>query len=341
MKKTSAFLTIAFVSLFATIFSGGKSFANEPFDCLNHDVTVPANEVFKPVRICEENNIQINFEQGVSLVAPQVGTATIFKLYSQDGNENEYSAEVNLEHILSVNQVHTSPEEDALDATFLSQTTLMTDDLLASGPGDPGCSYGTYSVMGVRWNSNFYWYYDPRNQSSSRAIYRLRDAIALWQYPVNRCTGESFSTNFKATYMGSTTAKTSLVGATSCSKSYDGFNLVSWKDLGPLTLGATCINVDSSLRYITEADIALNSVFKDSFYDYQDPAGCPIMEYFLINTAAHEFGHALGLDHVYSWMHQVMSSSPYYCLSERIGLGPGDYNGLMQIYGLDHSNVPV
>jgi len=318
-------------------------FASDHLVCANEVGKIQPNQSIE-IQICAESNFDVEFHDGVVISLPQPGFETIYSQINTDGSEMVYSVSLNSQNFVKIEQSRVEDSHLQLldnDQDQLNQVYAGVQSS-GSGSGDLGCSYAAFSLSGAKWNESFDWFYDPRGETSSRAMSRILEGLGYWQTPVNRCTGSTFSTMFKSNYLGISTSKVSRVGTTGCTGPFDGTNLVSWKNRGQNGgLGAICRNVNSNATRFTEADIVFNTYWRDSFYDYPNATACPPMEYLLVNVAAHEFGHALGLEHVENSTRQIMSRNAIYCVSDKTGLAPGDYSGLMQIYGLDTSNVPI
>jgi len=329
------------LTLLPTQLQVSASNAATALSCVNN-LTELATIERPEIQVCPGAIFDIEFEDGVIIALPDPGFETTYSQINLDGSEISHKVGLSSEYILSIEAVENSNSHSSLIDNPEYLTTLFTDGGGDAGLGDIGCLFSTYSSSGARFHGTFNWYYDPRGESSPRALSRILDGLGYWQTPENRCDGSTFSTNFKAKYLGVSTSKQSRVGATGCTGPFDGQNLVSWKNRGSTSLlGATCRNVNSNATRITEADIIFNTYWIDSYYDQEDAAACPRMEYLLANIAAHEFGHALGLEHVNSSTRQIMSTKAIYCTLDKPGLAPGDYSGLMQIYGLDNSNVAI
>lgn len=332
-------LSLGLISCFS---SAGLASAQESSTCKSEYFEVTTAEEVESIEICANSSFDIGFEDGTIVRIPEPGEQTILTAFKIDGSEVTHSISLTSDYLLKIDSFESSESSGNETVGQNLIVSLIADGGGSAGIIDPGCLYGVFQDSELKWNKRFDWFYDPRGESSIRALSRIQEAIGLWQYPVNRCTGESFSTNFKAKFMGITTTKTSRVSSSGCGGQIDNFNLVSWQALGNnRTLGITCRNMNSTLKYWTETDVVINSSYNDYFFDYPDPLICPNFEYFLVNVAAHEFGHAIGLQHVPFERHQIMSEYTGYCTMEKTGLGPGDYNALMRIYGLDTSNVPI
>lgn len=77
------------------------------------------------------------------------------------------------------------------------------------------------------------------------------------------------------------------------------------------------------------------------FFEFENPSDCLYRGQLLINTATHEFGHAIGLLHVDPKSGQMMSPHGVRCSLDRVGLGTGDYSGYKHLYEIRDLYEPV
>jgi hypothetical protein len=300
--------------------------------CENYQGIQPSSIGDSPTKICESSEFVVQFPNGIVLGIPEKGTINQYTDLGLNGDEVQVSVSLSETMFLTTSE-QTFNAVSSPARQLNAGTMLLTD---GGGPvqADIGCQFSSFSLTGAKLAGTYSWYYDYRNQSSTEALHRIQGAMDFWQYPLNRCTGETFSTQLKTQFLGSTTNYSSRITSTGCNGPFDGINLVSWLPLDIRTLAVTCRNFNSTGTRITEADIAFNTLYAGEFFDLSDPSLCGVGDYFLINVAAHEFGHAIGLAHVPDSNQQIMSGTRFECLHEKVGLATGDYLGLLRLYGV-------
>jgi matrixin len=158
-------------------------------------------------------------------------------------------------------------------------------------------------------------------------------AHAVWQTPMTTdCTWFDRTSRYQAIYGGSTDTGASLLDLES-----DGVNVVEFRSLaGTFCEGAlACTIVDFEHRQINEVDMVfekdLTSHGYPDFWSTEDTTlVTPDTGTFAVSdTAVHEFGHFLGLDHV--------DNSPELTMFPNIhdgaqSLGRGDMIGVVRLY---------
>jgi len=308
--------------------------ANEMPSCEINSVAIPYLDIESIQRNCSVKINSINFGDGVLLEVPEAGTVLDYEALATDGSEKQFSIWQNIDGSIGLSNEGTelgAPISNS-DAHKYTLGTIINDTLENT---DGGCAYQNYVTHTYKFSTGYSWWYNSLNESSPRALERVQDAVDQWRFPVNRCTMATFVTNFKATYMGLTTTASNQVSSDAkCYGNSDNKNVISWGVLPHGTLGATCTRRDLSGFSILETDIKLNTRLANSFYDYASTYSCGIGDYLLVTTVAHEVGHAIGLAHAPDGTHQLMSPYGTECTYDFVGLGPGDYLGLMRHYGV-------
>jgi len=303
--------------------------------CLGVDSPLEVMDLNHQDDSCIDNLGSVIFQNGVILSMPNVGEETMFVGLTSDGIENQIRIWRNAQGLVGAEENQTFyGEAYNVAEPYNSNIAPAINDSL--GNTDLGCLSQSYSPSPWRHYSVFSWWYNPLNESSIRALDRIKAAMNLWRFPTNRCTGESFATNFQAAYQGLTSSTSSLISASGeyCKTNFDGKNVISWGKLPSRFLGGTCVRRDYLDNVILETDIRLSVDYTGSFFDYSSTYQCGIGDYLLVNVAAHEIGHAIGFEHSSADYHQLMSPNATECTHDFVGLAPGDYLGLQQKYGV-------
>jgi len=174
---------------------------------------------------------------------------------------------------------------------------------------------------------NVRWYYNPANQPSTYtdAAYknRLTGAADTWDVLWNNCGIETPLPNYFMDYGGTTSA------AANCSSSVP-VNVAGWATLSKVdTVAETCSFwwANGDTRFIMRFNLSR------LFYAAASESGCSAGRFDLEAIANHEFGHALGLDHVAQSTSLVMRPTSGACEMYHRYLGRGDIRGVKAKYG--------
>jgi hypothetical protein len=278
----------------------------------------------------------IVFSDGIEMNVPDLGQTLVQADLLTSGIEQEKVVWQNLDGTIGASYLG---EVNGFAMNQVTEANLFGWSLVDGGGGaapDPGCASTSFQENGYRHAEAYKWWYKSDGESSAVALARVKEAVDQWRFPKNRCNLESFATNFKASFMGSTGTNSTMTLPGGCSTQTDNKNLISWGALPADTLGRTCTLVDNYQGLIIETDIRLKlfSSTAQSFFDLSDTSICGIGDYLLVTTVAHEVGHAIGLAHADQSSYQLMSPNSPECIHDFLGLAPGDYLGLKQHYGV-------
>lgn len=169
-----------------------------------------------------------------------------------------------------------------------------------------------YSYSGHKWGTREVNYYiNPANSdvSATAAITAIQAAAAAWSTQSNA--------DFRFYYMGQTTGKT---------VANNGKNEVFFR-------AATSSNIAETYRYWNSAGTLVDSdiVFYDASWKFfGGTSGCS-GGFYIQEIAAHEFGHALGLNHS-SVSTATMSAGAPYCATWKSSLDADDKAGVEKLY---------
>lgn len=230
----------------------------------------------------------------------------------------------------------------AIDGTVAFSTSAKAADelagLLVPGEGSTSgavaaraepdkCSPSSPYNLGQRWSAKRYgWYYNSSGQPSTSALTAIQRASQNLDFGRSTYCGP-LSNGLVMAYAGGTTATAGLT-ATGCGVP-DQRNVVQFGPLNTL-VGLTC-SWSTLAGYKSEADVRLDNSSRSWWYT-TDMIGCSGARYDLEAVAIHEFGHAVGIEHVQDST-QVMKKTSYACDAYARHLGRGDQNGLRALYG--------
>ncbi|MEO7271710.1 MAG: matrixin family metalloprotease [Vicinamibacterales bacterium] len=190
----------------------------------------------------------------------------------------------------------------------LTRFALLTAALIGTGIACPSA----YVLNGPRWPVRTVNYYvNPANLDVPEAAAEaaVQAGAAVW--------GSQSAADFRFYYMGRTTG-TALTN--------NGKNEVFFRNAASGGLIAeTYWWADANARLI-DADI----VFYDGGFTFFTGSGCSGGIY-IENTAAHEFGHALGLGHSAD-ADATMYYMSSYCSTSGLSLNPDDLSGVEALY---------
>jgi hypothetical protein len=175
------------------------------------------------------------------------------------------------------------------------------------------------------------WYYNPAGQPTSMNASNVNDRVKQapdnWEFNVNNCgmTNWPNLTNIK---MGTTSAVPNQTAA-SCLTA-PAVNVVGWHYWGTAS-GVVANTCSWGTGNNGKFSMAINGSF--NFRAAASISGCSGNNIDLEGTLTHEWGHALGLNHI-STYNQVMNPYTWYCDDRDRYLGRGDFKGVKAIYGV-------
>ncbi len=196
------------------------------------------------------------------------------------------------------------------DAGDTSATTTRPNDfsvIVKSRPGELP-KYITYGWNGFA-GKTVHWRYDDTNRSASispsaaSALSTIQTAMSQWQQVCN----------VTFIYDGTSTAGPSLAPPTN---TFDGVNVVGWRSQTAPQTGVTGVGASGAGPTLVEADIAFNYTFDPIF----------------AQTALHEVGHMIGIDHS-DVNNVVMSGPPTSTYANQSVLQADDINACISLYG--------
>jgi len=207
--------------------------------------------------------------------------------------------------------------------------------------GTPACQDETFSRF-ANWAANGYNYYFDRGSVESNSA-GVRDAIRnrvidghdSWNYTVNDC-GLNNLGNFFAHFEGD------MYGISSQNNS-DNKNMVDFADVNTVGCAGSiaCLRVRfNAMGNIQEVDMRFDDICRPGGYPncnwflYWGTGTPSSSEYDIWSVAAHESGHAVGLNDLYSSSNAQLTMYGYGTLgsTRQRTLGRGDVDGMRQAY---------
>jgi len=173
---------------------------------------------------------------------------------------------------------------------------------------------GAYSTFAHWASSPVTFYVNPVNAdvSQAAAVAGLQTGMDVW----NTQSGSSFRYQYGGT-------------ATDTATAYDNRNVVFFRNVSNGSTIATTYSWWSSSKELLDSDI----IFWDGGFTFFVGSGCGVVPNaaYIEDIAAHEFGHALGLNHSTS-TDATMYPSYSYCSSAFRTLASDDINGAKALY---------
>lgn len=187
---------------------------------------------------------------------------------------------------------------------------------------------GQVTAYNGRWESrDFRWWYNPTDEPSTAAATSLVSAADTIAGGESTLCGNR-PNNANVTYLGRIFFENPQVLANGGCGTFSTTNTVGW---GPFdnasTLAAAC--TWRSNGFITKSDIK----FDTSGRTWNTDNACNPGRFDVQGIATHEFGHSVGLGHVFQESQQVMKPASPPCDLDQRELGWGDQRNLIVAYG--------
>ncbi len=332
MQKEIAKIALVLVALAVSTVATTGSASSEPIDCASQTATL--SQVSATAK-CNVEGWAVETTLGNSLTVPERGTSVSAVGLRDDGVE---SPMVSLYHgtdggiaVLENSQIVASSSKsastEALKHLSIATPGLGEVGLLAVSKCD---SAAPYSHMWAGYASkNYYWYYNSSGQPSTTSLARMQNAAAtIADGSSSTCGG--LSNGLTQTYGGAASSSPNITSTGSCTTN-DLASVVGFGAVDGTYLAWAC-RWTSGTGHLSHADIRFDNSSR-SWHTSSSTSGCTGSTWDLQGVATHEFGHAVGLNHVDPSEPQVMNPSLSQCNFTWRQLGRGDQNGLRALYG--------
>ena len=238
--------------------------------------------------------------------------------------------QVNAEAILTNGQTVEVAVESRADGSVVVHSGPEAEPVAMLSGGGSACADSAYSAASSKWAKTYSWVFNagstPTNLSQTSAESALKTAFNRMVNGHNDC-GKADAISATHSYAGRTTSLPDISTSAAClapdTRSEVGF--------APLPSGMVGMACWWSLSGgIIEADITFNKNIK---WYLKKPSRCS-SKWSLRAAAAHEVGHAFGLNHVDEGAHGSLTMSPRInaCQQSEVTLGLGDLKGLESLY---------
>lgn len=287
---------------------------------------------------CDVEGWAIETPLGSTLTVPVKGTAVIVSGLRDDGIE---SPSATLFHgskggvvlfegdkvVAATSADVTAEAESHLHLVDLMATQQGTVVPFAVGKCDSSAPYA--HIWAGYAAKNYYWYYNSSGQPSSSSLARLQGAASTIGNGTSATCG-NLSNGLTTSYGGAASVGPNINSSGGCLTN-DLASVVAFGAVDGTYLAWAC-RWTSGSGHLSHADIRFDNSSR-SWYTASGTSGCSGSTWDLQGVATHEFGHAVGLNHVAADEPQVMNPNLGACNFTWRQLGRGDQNGLRALYG--------
>ena len=238
--------------------------------------------------------------------------------------------QVNAEVMLANGQTVEIAVDSRTDGSVLVNSGPKAEPVAMLSAGGSACADTAHSYAGPRWNKTYSWMFNaastPSSISQTGAESALKSAFTRLVNGHNDC-GKADAISATHSYAGRTSSLPDISTSAAC-LSLDRRSEVGFAALPSGMVGMACWW--SLGGEIIEADIMFNKNIK---WYLSKPASCS-SKWSLHAAAAHEIGHAYGLNHVSEASSGSLTMSPRInaCQQAEVTLGLGDLKGLETLY---------
>ncbi len=242
----------------------------------------------------------------------------------------ERGVEVNAEQILTNGQTVEVAVESRADGSVVVHSGPEAEPVAMLSAGGSACADSSHDAASSKWAKTYSWMFNagstPSNISPTSAESALKTAFSRLVNGYNDC-GKADAIDATHSYAGRTTSLPDISTSAAC-LAPDAKSEVGFATLPSGMVGMACWW--SLGGEIIEADIMFNKNIK---WYLKKPSSCS-SKWSLRAAAAHEIGHAFGLNHVSETSSGSLTMSPRInaCQQAEVTLGLGDLQGLESLY---------
>ena len=238
--------------------------------------------------------------------------------------------QVNAEVILANGQTVEVAAHSRADGSVVVHSGPQAEPVAMLSAAPSACADSAYSAASSKWTKPYSWLFNagstPTNLSQTSAESALKTSFTNMVSGYNDC-GKADAIEATHSYAGRTTSLPDISSSAAC-LARDTRSEVGFAALPSGMVGMACWW--SLSGGMVEADIMFNKNIK---WYLSKPSSCS-SRWSLQAAAAHEIGHAFGLNHVAEADHGSLTMSPKInaCQSAEVTLGLGDLRGLESLY---------